>query len=55
MSLTLDEFQRDLKTCGASSRTGKGLDNFFGLVARAQEYERKKFKATKCNWKFKFF
>lgn len=41
MSLTLDEFYRDLKTCGVSSKTGIGFDRFFNLVADgAKEYER---------------
>lgn len=40
MSLTLDEFYSDLKTCGISSKTGVGFDRFFTLVAEgAKEYE----------------
>ncbi|XP_075156767.1 GPN-loop GTPase 1 [Haematobia irritans] len=40
MSLTLDEFYSDLKTCGISSKTGIGFDAFFELVAEgALEYE----------------
>ncbi|XP_037935670.1 GPN-loop GTPase 1-like [Teleopsis dalmanni] len=40
MSLTLDEFYKDLKTCGISSKTGIGFDKFFDLVAEgAKEYE----------------
>ncbi|KAI8120566.1 GPN-loop GTPase 1 [Lucilia cuprina] len=42
MSLTLDEFYSDLKTCGISSKTGVGFDRFFALVAQgAEEYENK--------------
>ncbi|XP_061400158.1 GPN-loop GTPase 1 [Musca vetustissima] len=41
MSLTLDEFYSDLKTCGISSKTGVGFDTFFGLVEEgAIEYEK---------------
>ncbi|XP_037811646.1 GPN-loop GTPase 1 [Lucilia sericata] len=41
MSLTLDEFYSDLKTCGISSKTGVGFDRFFALVAQgAEEYEK---------------
>jgi len=41
MSLTLDEFYRDLKTCGVSSKTGQGFSSFFDLVvAGAKEYEK---------------
>ncbi|XP_036338738.1 GPN-loop GTPase 1 [Rhagoletis pomonella] len=40
MSLTLDEFYRNLRTCGVSSKTGIGFDRFYGLVAEcAKEYE----------------
>lgn len=39
MSLTLDEFYRDLKACGISSKTGIGFGKFFELVeAAANEY-----------------
>lgn len=41
MSLTLDEFYRNLRTCGVSSKTGIGFDRFYDLVADcAKEYER---------------
>uniref|UniRef100_A0A182YDY3 GPN-loop GTPase n=1 Tax=Anopheles stephensi TaxID=30069 RepID=A0A182YDY3_ANOST len=40
MSLTLDEFYRNLKTCGVSSTTGIGFEQFFMLLNEAvQEYE----------------
>lgn len=32
MSLTLDEFYKDLKVCGVSSKTGVGFSKFFDLV-----------------------
>ncbi|XP_055534875.1 GPN-loop GTPase 1 [Wyeomyia smithii] len=35
MSLTLDEFYRDLKACGVSSKTGIGFGKFFELVDEA--------------------
>lgn len=41
MSLTLDEFYRNLRTCGVSSKTGIGFDRFYDLVGDcAKEYER---------------
>lgn len=35
MSLTLDEFYNDLKTCGVSAKTGIGFSHFFELVGKA--------------------
>ncbi|XP_055909659.1 GPN-loop GTPase 1 [Eupeodes corollae] len=41
MSLTLDEFYKDLRTCGVSSKTGIGFDKLFDLVmSGAIEYEK---------------
>lgn len=40
MSLTLDEFYKDLKCCGVSAKTGIGLPQFYDLVAEGVlEYE----------------
>lgn len=40
MSLTLDEFYKDLSCCGVSAKTGIGMANFYGLVEKAvKEYE----------------
>ncbi|XP_055389308.1 GPN-loop GTPase 1 [Condylostylus longicornis] len=40
MSLTLDEFYRDLKSCGLSSKTGIGFDKLFELITEcSKEYE----------------
>jgi len=41
MALTLDEFYKDLKTCGVSSKTGAGLSKLADLIAEgAIEYEK---------------
>lgn len=32
MSLTLDEFYRDLKACGVSAKTGAGFSRLFDLI-----------------------
>lgn len=41
MSLTLDEFYKNLKSCGVSSKTGIGFENLFMLLNEAvDEYDR---------------
>lgn len=41
MSLTLDEFYKNLQCCGVSSVTGTGFSDFLELVKDAAEkYER---------------
>lgn len=41
MSLTLDEFYKNLQCCGVSSVTGTGFNDFLELVKDAVEkYER---------------
>lgn len=41
MSLTLDEFYKDLKCCGVSAKTGSGIADFYNLVAKGVvEYEQ---------------
>ncbi|KAJ6640534.1 GPN-loop GTPase 1 [Pseudolycoriella hygida] len=41
MSLTLDEFYRDLKCCGVSAKTGSGIAEFYDQVAKGVlEYEQ---------------
>lgn len=41
MSLTLDEFYKDLKCCGVSAKAGIGLERFYELVGEAVvEYEK---------------
>lgn len=37
MALTLDEFYRDLKSCGVSAREHRGIDEFLNLVEDAVE------------------
>lgn len=40
MSLTLDEFYRDLSCCGVSAKTGVGFANFYALLEKGvKEYE----------------
>jgi GPN-loop GTPase len=41
MSLTLDEFYNDLKSCGVSAKTGTGFARFYELVGEAvEEYHK---------------
>ncbi|XP_063699511.1 GPN-loop GTPase 1 [Culicoides brevitarsis] len=44
MSLTLDEFYKDLKVCGVSSKTGVGFSRFFELVQETVEEYKKDYK-----------
>lgn len=44
MSLTLDEFYKDLKVCGVSSKTGVGFSKFFELVQETVEEYKKDYK-----------
>lgn len=49
MSLTLDEFYRDLKHVAVSSLTGQGLGDFFTLVDQAAEEFEKYVLLTVCS------
>lgn len=50
MSLTLDEFYKNLKSCGVSSKTGIGFENLFMLLNEAvDEYDRFVNFVTNCN------
>lgn len=41
MSLTLDEFYKDLHCCGVSAKTGVGFERFYELVGQAVvEYQK---------------
>lgn len=44
MSLTLDEFYNDLKSCGVSAKTGTGFGRFYELVGEAVEEYHKDYK-----------
>lgn len=44
MSLTLDEFYKDLKVCGVSSKTGVGFSKFFELVQETVEEYKNDYK-----------
>lgn len=44
MSLTLDEFYNDLKSCGVSAKVGTGFHRFYELVAEAEEEYHKDYK-----------
>ena len=40
MSLTLDEFYKDLKCCGVSAKTGIGFSQLYDLIGKSVlEYE----------------
>lgn len=44
MSLTLDEFYKDLKACGVSAKTGAGFDSFYQLVSEGEEEYHKDYR-----------